>query len=296
MNFQQELQVFRARVEDGLRQYVPLSKETPERLEQAMKHSLFAGGKRIRPILLLSLFGLEPSEMDPLPAAVAVECLHTYSLIHDDLPSMDDSALRRGHPTCHVAFDEATAVLAGDALLTLAFEILAGQYSHEPRIACDLVLELSRAAGSGRLVGGQMDDIMMDKNNLQNSITLDDIVRIEDNKTGALFKASLRMALILAKRPQKLLETASELGEVIGRSFQIVDDILDASGDEETVGKSLHTDARNAKTTAVSHYGMEVARSKVEELYIKGVRLCSELGSSPVFLVELLEYLKTRVK
>ena len=296
MDFQQELQVFQARVEDGLRRYVPLSKETPARLEQAMKHSLFAGGKRIRPILLLSLFEMQPFEIDPLPAAVAVECLHTYSLIHDDLPSMDNSALRRGHPTCHVAFDDATAILAGDALLTLAFEILADQYSHEPCIACDLVLELSRAAGSARLVGGQMDDILVSQNTEQGAVTMADITRIEDNKTGALFKASLRMALILAKRPGKLLETASELGKVIGRSFQIVDDILDASGDEKTVGKSLQTDARNAKITAVSHYGMDLAKEKVDQLYKKGVGLCSDLGSSPVFLIELLEYLKTRVK
>ena len=283
-------------MEAGLTQYVPLDANTPERLEKAMRHSLFAGGKRIRPILLLSMFEMEPSDLDPLPAAAAIECLHTYSLIHDDLPSMDDSDLRRGHPTCHIAFDEATAVLAGDALLTLAFEILSGQYAAEPRIACDLVLELSRAAGSGKLVGGQMDDIMLDRNDQAIQVTIDDIVRIEDNKTGALFKACLRMALILAKRPSHLLDIASKLGEIIGRSFQIVDDILDASGDEKTVGKSLKTDVRNAKITAVSHYGIKGARARVDELYTEGVKLCYQLGSSPVFLVELLEYLKTRVK
>jgi geranylgeranyl diphosphate synthase, type II len=295
VNFKDKLQIFRSRTEEGLKRYVPLDPETPARLDCAMKYSLFAGGKRIRPVILLSLFEMEPSEIDPIPAAVAIECLHTYSLIHDDLPSMDDSELRRGVPTCHVAFDEATAVLAGDALLTLAFEILASQYTHEPRIACDLVAELSYAAGSSCLVGGQMDDVFLEKHDQEQGITLADITRIEDHKTGALFKASLRMALILAKRPAHLLNIASDLGEIIGRSFQIVDDILDASGDEKTVGKSLNSDQRNSKITAVSHYGLKGACAKVDELNKKGIELCSQLGKTPAFLIELLEYLKTRV-
>lgn len=295
MDFKQKLQVFRSRTEEGLRRYVPLDPETPVRLDRAMKHSLFAGGKRIRPIILLSVFEMEPSGMDPIPAAVAIECLHTYSLIHDDLPSMDNSDLRRGVATCHVAFDEATAILAGDALLTLAFEILASQYSHDPRIACDLIAELSHAAGSSRLVGGQIDDFLLEKNNQEQGVTIEDITRIEDNKTGALFKASLRMGLILAKRPAHLRDIASSLGEIIGRSFQIVDDILDASGDEQTVGKSLNTDERNSKITAVSHYGIEGACKEVDELNKKGIELCLQLGNTSRFLIELLEYLRIRV-
>lgn len=295
MNFNEELQVFRSRIEDGLKQYVPLDGDTPSRLLDAMKHSLFAGGKRIRPVMLLSLFEMKPTALDPIPAAVAIECLHTYSLIHDDLPAMDDSNLRRGVATCHVAFDEATAILAGDALLTLAFEILSTHYQDHPQIACSLVRELARAAGSGKLVGGQMEDILQEKSEGDCGGSLDDITRIEDNKTGALFKASLRMGLILAQRPEDLLKTASELGEVIGRSFQIVDDMLDALGDEKTVGKSLKLDERNAKITAVSHLGLEGSKKRVERLHDTGIKLSKKLGETPGFFISLLDYLKTRV-
>jgi geranylgeranyl diphosphate synthase, type II len=293
VDFHQQLQVFRESVEVGLRQWVPLDTSTPERLTAAMRHCLDAGGKRIRPVLLLASFELRPSHMDPLPAAVALECLHTYSLIHDDLPSMDDSALRRGLPTCHVAFDEATAVLAGDALLTLAFQLLAGCYQETPALANALVLELATAAGSGRLIGGQMEDIQLERH-AKGPVPLERIERIEDNKTGALFCASLRMGLLLAGADAGQLETATRLGRVIGRSFQIVDDILDAVGDELVVGKSLHTDERNLKTTAVTHFGLAGARQQVEQLYLDGIELCRALDGDSQFLQSLLCHLKNR--
>jgi geranylgeranyl diphosphate synthase, type II len=293
VDFHQQLQVFRESVESGLRQWVPLDTSTPERLAAAMRHSLDAGGKRIRPVLLLASYGLRPGEVDPLPAAVAVECLHTYSLIHDDLPSMDDSALRRGLPTCHVAFDEATAVLAGDALLTLAFELLAKFYEARPALANALVLELASAAGSGRLIGGQMEDIQLERHP-GGPVPLERIERIEDNKTGALFCASLRMGLLLSGADGDQLATATRLGGVIGRSFQIVDDILDAVGDEQVVGKSLHTDERNLKTTAVTHYGLDGARRQVEHLYLEGLQLCRALAGDSQFLQSLLYHLKNR--
>lgn len=272
---------------------VPLDAETPQRLKDAMRHSIHAGGKRIRPVMLLGIHEMNPGNLDPLPAAVAVECLHTYSLIHDDLPSMDDSELRRGVPTCHIAFDEATAVLAGDALLTLAFEILSTYYASVPATANRLVMELAKAAGSARLVGGQMNDILLDRYEGV-PVSMEAVYSIEDNKTGALFCACLRMGLILANADEGQLEIATRLGRVIGRSFQIVDDILDAIGDEKTVGKSLKKDDRNLKTTAITHYGIEGARKEVDRLHAQGLAYCDEMNGDSNFIRSLLHHLKNR--
>ncbi len=294
MDFNEQLQDFRNRVETGLKSMVPLDASTPKRLSDAMLHSLHAGGKRIRPVMLLGISDTGNGSRDPVPAAVAIECLHTYSLIHDDLPSMDDSVLRRGVPTCHIAFDEATAVLAGDALLTLAFEILSTHYANEPQIANRLVMELSRAAGSARLVGGQMDDILLERLEGE-TVEMDRVFNIEDNKTGALFCACLRMGLILSDAHADQLDLASKLGIVIGRSFQIVDDILDEVGDEAMVGKSLQADIRNKKTTAVTHFGISGAREEVNRLHHLGLQLCEKLDMDTKFLQNLLLYLKNRV-
>jgi geranylgeranyl diphosphate synthase type II len=211
---------------------------------------------------------MAPAPVDPLPAAVALECIHTYSLIHDDLPCMDDSALRRGHPTCHMVFDEATAVLAGDALLTLAFEILSTEYVQHPALLSALVRELAVAAGPSGMVGGQMQDILLEQS--QTKADFRDIERIEDKKTGALLTASLRMGMCLSGAEEMMLAHADTLGRVIGRSYQIVDDILDATSNEATLGKSVKVDERNEKVTAVSHLGLEGARKQVEALIFEG--------------------------
>ena len=206
---------------------------------------------------------------------------------------MDNADLRRGLPTCHIAFDEATAVLAGDALLTLAFELLCTSYKTEPSLANGLVMELSHAAGASRLVGGQMQDIQLELGNAA-AVGIDQIFEIEDNKTGALFCASLRMGLLLAGADEAQLEIARQLGLYIGRIFQIIDDILDAIGDEETVGKSLQSDNRNQKTTAVTHYGVEGARAEVDRLHGEAVEFCKKLEGNTNFLQSLLDYLKNR--
>ncbi|MCG8527704.1 MAG: polyprenyl synthetase family protein [Opitutales bacterium] len=294
MSFDAQLQVFRARIEEGLKCYIPLDESTPDRLQSAMKHSIFAGGKRVRPILLLAAFDINPSLNDPIPAAVALEALHTYSLIHDDLPDMDDSDLRRGHLTCHKAFDPATAILAGDALLTLSFELLSTAYRGEPRIACDLIKELSYAAGSGRLIGGQMEDVWLDKSQSREAGSLDHLTRIEDNKTGALFEASLMMGLILADRPEDELKIAKKLGVNIGRTFQIIDDILDATSDDQTLGKTTNIDSKNQKLTAVTQYGVDGARDEVDQLVNEGKKLVKSLDQNNEFLMSFLDYLKHR--
>lgn len=294
MDFSQQLQVFRERIETALKQWVPMDPATPPRLRDAMLHSLHAGGKRIRPVLMLAVVDMHPVRYDPLPAAVAIECLHTYSLIHDDLPSMDNSDLRRGAPTCHIAFDEATAILAGDALLTLAFEILSSAYADEPVLAIQLIRELSHAAGSAELVGGQMEDILLDRDSGGN-VSMDQVYQIEDRKTGALFCASLRMGMHLAGQSGQSLEWASRLGQAIGRSFQIRDDLLDAIGDEAMVGKTLMNDERNQKVTAVTHYGIEGARREVDRLHELGLECCRHLVGGTDFMQSLLHHLKNRI-
>jgi geranylgeranyl diphosphate synthase, type II len=293
VTFDQQLQDFRSQIEGALGHYIPLHPDTPGRLVAAMRHALTAGGKRVRPVLLLAAHGGADGTADPIPAAVALECLHTYSLIHDDLPSMDNSALRRGMPTCHIAFDEATAVLAGDALLTLAFEILSTCYCSDPVLCCALVRELSFAAGASRLVGGQMDDVMMERNQECGSTSFAEITKIEDCKTGALFQCSIRMGLLLARK-QHLLETGSALGQWIGRAFQITDDILDATGDEKVVGKTLKIDSRNRKVTAVGYLGLDGARSQVKAMLAEARSCVREIAPDPTFLLGMLDYLETR--
>ena len=168
-----------------------------------MRHSMNAGGKRLRPILVLAAHEIFPNPVDPLPAAIAIECIHTYSLIHDDLPAMDNSDLRRGEPSCHKAFDEATAILAGDALQPLAFEILANAYAGDPQLGLDLVCMLSRTAGSQKLVGGQMQDLLSEGNDPDE----ESLSYIHSNKTAAMIEASLQMGFRVGKEGQKLEKT-----------------------------------------------------------------------------------------
>ena len=182
MEFKEKLAAFRSRIDSAIDQLTPASNTRPSRVHEAMRYSLSAGGKRIRPSLVLASSELFESQVDPLPAAVAVECLHTYTLIHDDLPAIDDSNLRRGLDTCHIRFDEATAILAGDALLTYAFELLAKHYSSEPSLAVELIATLSETAGSQKLIGGQMEDVLGENY----SVGETELEYIHLNKTSAL--------------------------------------------------------------------------------------------------------------
>ncbi len=262
MSWEAKLKSYRDKIEAGIQNWLPAADTRPVRIHQAVQYSMAAGGKRIRPVLVMAASELFEERLDPIPAAVAVECLHTYSLIHDDLPSMDDSPLRRGRPSCHIKFDEATAVLAGDALLTESFAILAKGYTNSPVVAHRLVLELADAAGSQKLIGGQMADIEGEEK-LLNASELD---FIHLNKTAALLSSCIVMGMLLTNADQEDLEAARIIGKNLGLAFQIVDDILDAISDTETLGKQAGLDGERNKNTYPALHGLESSQERVREL------------------------------
>ena len=254
-----------AQVVDGLLdRLLPQPHGLHERVHQAMRYAVFAGGKRLRPFLVLrsaALFGIDPAYA--LRVAAAVEVLHTYSLVHDDLPCMDDDDLRRGLPTTHVAFDEATAVLAGDALLTVAFEILAHPDTHpSAEVRCRLVERLARAAGHDGMIGGQVIDIEAENR----SFGTEDTITLQQMKTGALLEFACAAGPILAAASADDHDRLSAYARDFGLVFQITDDLLDVLGSAEKVGKSVGKDRAQGKATLVSQLGVDGARSKAVAL------------------------------
>jgi len=246
----------------------------PDRLALAMRYSLLGGGKRTRP--LLALLAAEACGADPedaLPAACALEMVHTYSLIHDDLPAMDDDDLRRGRPTCHKAFDEATAVLAGDGLLTLAFEIILRDTRPEAAARC--ALALAEAAGPSGMVGGQMADLEAEGRDDANVEALEAIHR---RKTGALLRAALRMGGLVAGAPEASLRALDVYGHAVGLAFQIVDDLLDVQGDEAKLGKRVGKDSGLGKWTYPGLLGVEGSRARARQLADEAVAALAPLG------------------
>lgn len=282
------IETHRSLVEKALDHATLFSDDCPDQLRKAIRYSLLAPGKRLRPLFVLMAAELCGGSSDKaLPAAVAVEMVHAYSLIHDDLPAMDNDSLRRGQPTCHCQFDEATAILAGDALLTAAFEFLAGGICS--KIAAVCCLELAKAAGASGMVGGQQDDMLISgivaRNNEKRPFSNDDqpknflpdndqakaelLYRIHLRKTIAMIRASLRLGGIVAEATPGQLEALDKFGTAYGLAFQISDDILDCIGKEETVGKRLQKDAQDGKLTYVTLFGLErsrkIAHQKAEE-------------------------------
>jgi geranylgeranyl diphosphate synthase type II len=270
----------RRRVESALSAYLKAleagsSPACPSRLLEAMRYSLLGGGKRLRPILALmaaEACGGEPESA--LPAACALEMVHTYSLIHDDLPSMDDDDLRRGRPTCHKAFDEATAVLAGDGLLTLAFEILARDV-RPAEAAARCVLALTKGAGPCGMVGGQMADLQAEG---RLDANLEELEAIHRRKTGALLRASLKMGGIVAGADDIILEALDTYGHAVGLAFQIVDDLLDVQGDEAKLGKRVNKDHGLGKWTYPGLLGLEGSRRHARDLADEAVMALAPLG------------------
>ncbi len=259
MDFSTKLNALTQQVEAGIEELLPPATTRPARIHEAMRYSMLAGGKRLRPVLVLAAAEMTGRDAyDPLPAAVAVECIHTYSLIHDDLPCMDNDDLRRGRPTAHRQFDEATALLAGDALLTQAFLLLSDGYAANAELAAALVREVSLAAGSERLIGGQIEDLQAER---KQDATADELAFIHLNKTAAMVEVSLVMGGLCGRiLPGEDLERLRLLGRHLGMAFQIIDDILDATADSATLGKTAGKDARADKTTYVKLFGLEGAR------------------------------------
>jgi farnesyl diphosphate synthase len=234
------------------------------RVYEAMRYSALAPGKRLRPLLVLAssrLFGV--ARGSALQVAAALEMVHAYSLIHDDLPAMDNSDLRRGRPTCHKAFDEATAVLAGDGLLTMAFEVLSHPDTHgSPSVRCELVAALAAAAGGAGMVGGQMIDLIAEKQPLD----MGAITRLQRMKTGALIAFACEAGAILARAPHEVRLALRGYAHDLGLAFQIADDLLDVEGSAEETGKPVGADAAAGKATFVSILGVERARAQAELL------------------------------
>ncbi|MEN8735357.1 MAG: polyprenyl synthetase family protein [Lentimonas sp.] len=278
-------------VESAIDKWIPGAETRPVKLHQAMRYSMEAGGKRIRPVLVLVASELFPTEMSPTAAAVSIECLHTYTLIHDDLPSIDDSELRRGRPSCHTQFDEATAVLAGDALLTFAFQLLTRAYSNQPELACGLIADLAEASGSERLIGGQMEDV----DNEGQPIDADMLQFIHENKTGALLTAALTMGLRFCNPTPGQILQITEVGYHMGMTFQIVDDILDATSSAEVMGKPVGNDSAAEKSTYVALHGIEGAYAEAKRHTEASINAAKSLGGNNAFLIEFIEALSSRI-
>jgi geranylgeranyl pyrophosphate synthase len=287
----EKLEQYRKRVERGIEDYLPPADTRPAKLHSAMRYSMEAGGKRIRPALLFAASELFPASANPTAAAVAIECLHTYTLIHDDLPSIDDSDLRRGRPSCHREFDEATAILAGDALLTQSFRLLASAYRTQPELAVGLIGELAEASGSERLIGGQQEDI----ENESRPVDAATLRYIHINKTAALLTAALKMGLYFSQPSAKQLELATRAGHHLGLAFQIIDDILDATSDSETMGKPVGNDAAADKSTYVALHGIEGARAEATRHSEAAIEALETLGGDNSTLIELVHELATRI-
>ena len=269
MTAEETLARFAPLVAAALADSLPRGTDTPDALREAMRYSLMAGGKRLRPTLvLLAAEACGAAPRDALPAACAVEMIHTYSLIHDDLPAMDDDLLRRGQPTCHVVHGEALAILAGDALLTRAFEILTTDLP-DPAIAAECCRVLASAAGSDGMVGGQVADLAVtDVDPGSDSSPMETLAAIHHRKTGRLLAASLELGAVIAGAAEDIRQQLVDYGQQIGLAFQLTDDLLDVMGDAQQMGKPPGRDAALGKWTYPALAGVqqsrELARACVE--------------------------------
>jgi farnesyl diphosphate synthase len=281
-----------AATETALLKLIPVNEGPESQVFQAMRYSTMAGGKRLRPFLVIAsadLFNVSRSSSERV--AAAIEMIHTYSLIHDDLPAMDDDNLRRGEPTCHLKFDEATAILAGDALLTLAFEVIAHSDTHDSaKIRADLVLEISHAVGAQGMVGGQMLDLFAEKNILG----MPEITRLQRMKTGALINCSCQSGAILGKASETQRHLLNAYAYDIGLAFQITDDLLDIDGHPKELGKAINKDTKAGKATFVSQLGVERARSQAVILTDQAIKHLDIFGEKAGLLRDLARFVIER--
>jgi geranylgeranyl diphosphate synthase type II len=284
-------------IEKRLCGYLDAESDSPAELVRAMRYSLLAPGKRLRPLLvLMATEAVGGRREDALPAACAVEMIHAYSLVHDDLPAMDDDDLRRGQPTCHKQFGEATAILVGDALLTLAFQVTS-EGIEPPALAAVCCRELARAAGMAGMVGGQMEDLAWEK---RADGTVDVLEALHRRKTGALFRASLRMGGLIGLHGTGPAEAAQRLTALdgyaacLGLAFQISDDLLDVEGNAEQTGKRVHKDAGRGKLTFPGLLGVAESRRRLEQLCREAQDHLAIFGDAARHLVALVRLIVTR--
>jgi geranylgeranyl diphosphate synthase, type II len=279
----------RREIDDALASHTQYGPDCPPRLAEAIRHSLLAPCKRLRPLLvLMSCQACGCDYRRALPAACAVEMIHTYSLIHDDLPAMDDDDLRRGRPSCHALFGEATAILAGDALLAQAFEVLGA--GTDAAVAGRCCAELARAAGPCQLVGGQEDDLKAQFTDLG----IEQLERIHRRKTGAMICVSLRLGGLVAGADERRLAALCNYGEKLGLAFQIVDDLLDLQGDEQSLGKRAGKDPHRGKLTFPAVLGAEESRQRAERLIDEALEALAPLGERAAGLHVLARYVVER--
>jgi geranylgeranyl diphosphate synthase type II len=278
-------------VDRALDRFLPRATTKPATIHKAMRYSLFAGGKRMRPVLTLAAAEACGGTLEAaLPAACAVECIHTYSLIHDDLPCMDDDDLRRGRPTNHKVFGEGVAVLAGDGLLTIAFEILASTAGTKRYPVAAQIRELSTASGSQWLIGGQVADLEGEGRKLTGA----ELRYIHRCKTAALLTASIRLGAMSANASEAKLESLTKFGQSLGLAFQVIDDILDVTQTTEKLGKTAGKDVKATKATFPAIYGLEKSRAEARKLTTAAHTALESLGKPAQPLREIADYLLAR--
>ncbi len=299
--FEPKLNAVAAQVEAALEallspQARPGETRRPARLLAAMRHGALGGGKRLRPFLMIetaALFGVRAEAA--MRAACALEMIHCYSLVHDDLPAMDDDDLRRGRPTVHKAYDEATAILAGDSLLTYAFDILADPATHDDAtLRCQLVRHLALASGLGGMAGGQALDLEAERS--EKPLTFDEILEMQSMKTGALLQNAVEAGALLGGATPAQFKRLSRFGALIGAAFQIADDLLDAKSDAATLGKRAGKDAERNKATLVSILGIEAAEQRCDSLIDEAVGALQglEFGAGADVLIEAARFVAGR--
>jgi len=265
------------KIDRALDRYLPRANTKPATLHKAMRYSLFAGGKRLRPILCLAATeACRGNVDDALPLACALECIHTYSLVHDDLPSMDNDDLRRGRPTCHKVFGDGIAILAGDALLTIAFEIVSRTKPARRYNTSALLREISVAAGSQKLIAGQVADLEAEGKDIKR----DQLQFIHKNKTAAILKSSVRLGAMSANADARKLSAITRFGQRLGLAFQIIDDILDVTQTSEILGKSAGKDLAAKKATYPAVIGLEESRAEAGQLTRQAHNALSVFSSS----------------
>lgn len=295
MAFLEELQRTARTVEKRLGDHLVASGDTPPggaALGEAMRYAALGGGKRLRPFLLIQCAGLfDVEESKALDAACALECIHCYSLVHDDLPAMDDDSLRRGRPTLHIAFDEVTAILAGDALLTLAFEILSAPATHEDAsVRAELAGMLARASGWRGMALGQALDLSL----ARHGFSPNDVAAMQSLKTGALFCFACEAGAVLGRADEAGRAALRDYARAFGQAFQLADDLLDAQGDAEAMGKAVAKDAEAGKATLVALHGVEGATAHLAGLVAEAEDALEPFGDKAAVLIDAARFVAER--